>query len=178
MSAEAVTAIIMFSAIGLFLLWRIPIGMRIKREEQEFIEQYSDDHAILIFYGYFIKIGDWVFYDDRNQYQTTSESTQYIEKIRSYYGKYTFAITPGEYDLIASFDFNYGNGTKIGGTGYTKRITKKLQLSKGCIYRYRLKDLSLISKKQPYKTLFQENVESTLSNYKFLHTITFEQLIN
>lgn len=176
MSAEAITAVTMTIAIVLFLLWRIPIGRRIKKDEQDFIEQHIDNNAILIFYGSCLEIGGWVFYDDGNQYQRTNKFIKCIEKITSYYGEYTLSIPPGEYDSLASFQFNYGNGTKRGGIGDTKNLRKKLTLSNGCIYRYRLRDLSCIQRKQLFETIFEEEVESSLSNHRLKYTVTFEQI--
>ena len=176
MSSEVITVIIVVIIIGIFLFWRIPIGRRIKREEQEFIEQHIIDCAILVFYGSVLEIGGWSFYDDGNQCQWTDEFIKHIDKVTSYYGKYTLAIPAGEYDSIVSFDFNYGNGSKLGGTGFTRKLNKRLTLSQGYIYRYRLKDFSVISKKQPYETLFEEDLEASMLNHRTVYTATFERV--
>lgn len=176
MNAEIMATLTMAVAIGLFLIRRITIGRRIKKEEEDFIEQHIDNYAILVFHGYSLEIGGWVLYNDGKQYQRTDKPIKHIERIASYYGEYTISIPAGEYDSLASFDYNYGDGSKRGGTGYTKELSKKLTLSKGVIYRYRLKDLSCVRKKQLFKTIFNEDIESSVPNNKWKYTVTFEKI--
>lgn len=176
MNSEIMAVLTLAVAIGLFLLWRIPIGKRIKKEEEDFIEQHIENYAILIFYGDSLEIGGWVFYNDGKQYQRTDKPIKLIERITSYYGEYTLSIPAGEYDSLASFDYNYGDGSKRGGTGYTKELSKKLILSQGVIYRYRLKDLSCVRKKQLFETIFNKDIDSSLSNHKWKYTVTFEKI--
>lgn len=176
MDSEIITLIIVIIAIGGILLWRIPIARRVKKEELEFIEQYKDDYAILIYYGSTLSINSLNFH-----WYEGSVIDSNIEKIASYYGGWVFAIPEGDYDSISSFSYNYGNGTKIGGRAYTARVTKKLPLQKGYIYRYRLKEQSAIDKKLAYKTLFEETVISPNpmgARYNMEHTLAFEQIIN
>lgn len=167
MSPELLACIIMALVIGAFLLWRIPIGKRIKREEQEFIEDKKNDYAILIFYGDELEFENFALKD--------------VEKVESYYGKVTYAIPCGKYNSVAIFSFNYTNvnaGTGRPRLGYTGRVYQELSMSKGNVYRYRIKEQTAISKKQVYKTLREESIISRPERYiRLEYTVVFEQLV-
>lgn len=161
--------------IALFLCWRIPIGRRIKREEQNFIEEHITNCSILIFYGDELDIGDWSFsqdmFSDGFIYKEGS-----IHIIKSYYGRFTLALPPGEYTSASIFDFNYGNGSKLGGTGYTERVRLNLNLSQGTIYRYRLKYYNIIPKKVPFEILVEKEVRTTANNIR--QSVILDQVLN
>ena len=160
--------------IVLFILWRIPIGRRLKREEDNFITENIADNSILIFYGNELNIGKWNFYSKMFSQEYINQQDT-IPAIKSYYGGFTIALPPDDYECYSIFEFNYGNGLPRGATGYTERIHANVSLSKGVIYRYRLKDSDVIPKKIPYKILFEKEV-STTSGYK--RTVIFDEVVN
>lgn len=177
--------LVAFIIVGLILgsfLWRgMLLARRRKEAEDDFIEQYINDYAILTFYGSTLEIGGWIFYERETQWKSSDAAIEGIPIIDSYLGTFTLAIPSGEYNTISSFDYNYGNGSKLGGTAYTKKTSKSLFLEKGCRYRYRLKYFSAIDKKQKCKILFEETVISPNpmgSRHNMEHTLVFDQIIN
>lgn len=167
MSTGLLTCITILLVVGLFLLWRIPIGLRVKRKEQEFIENNKGDSAILIFYG--------------DELELKELELENVERIESYYGKWTYAIPSGEYDSVAIFSYSYrdpNSGSGRSSLGYTGRVYLELSLTRGSVYRYRIKNQTAISKKQPYKILMEKTVVTKPLTYLRLeHTVVFEQLL-
>lgn len=168
MSSELLACIVIALVIGIFLLWRIPIGRRIKREEQRFIEENKDNYAILIFYG------------DELEFEELDLNS--MAKIGSYYGKETYAIPCGKYNSIAIFPFNYrdpNSGSGRSNIGYTGRVYQELSMSKGNVYRYRIKEQTAVSRKVLYETLIEKSVVSRpLSHLRLEYTVVFEQIIS
>lgn len=162
MSVELLACIIVVAVIGVFLLWRLPVGRRIKKEEEQFIEDYRSEYAILIFYG--------------SEFELKEVDLVDIKQVESYYGTTTYAIPSGIYSSTTIFDYNYSGGIRPQ-KGYTGRIYKELNLLKGNVYRYRLKEQSVMNKKIKYKMLWEETaVSRPLDYYRQEHTVLFEEL--
>ena len=167
MSSGFFALITVTTPLLLFFIWRIRIARKINKEENKFIEQNIGQHAILIFHGNFFEV--------KNKFSQVES----FAKIQNLYGTYTFAISEGEYNTVATFEFPYGNGSKLGRRCNTPRMQKTLSLKQGLVYRYRLEN-DPINKKDKYKKIFEEIVISRPTDVKvdYSNTIIFEEKIN
>ena len=167
-------------------LRRIILAKKIRKKEQEFVEQHIENCAIIIFYGKRLKIGNWIF-NKKNIFTGKSNNSDRskIGKVESIEGNFTIAIPQKYYRILATLNFHYSDPTAVYWASHrihTLEMQKETFLHKGCVYRIcLLEGNDRKPKKRVTEVLFMkkgsipsEKKRKTTIEY----TIVFEQILD
>lgn len=148
---------------------------RIKKYIKEFISQNINDYAILITPAPMLILKELGLYMVKDCEQVNDKNIKYVTDENYLHPNLVYAIPEGSYKILAIFTVSY---TRSLGFAHTPQITNTIELKKGNVYHYGIKEFApmKLSRKDKYIPLSEEKITFKVFKSKETYTITLTQV--